>query len=321
MPCPSNIQVSVASCASAEVFWGPRPVRRAETVGWLRRRLATSLECELDVVKLLHATRQLDDAEPISSLLDMPEQELLLTFVRGGEGAGAGADAVLHRLERGGAERYAQGKGGIVVQEDPCDTLSRERIAEILADAARLCDCELLPLGLSSWLEVLMSSGKILKIACNSGYGLSLTTWWASWAEAKHQPGLFCLSARWFCDQAYKVRIVYFIDLTGSLSKIDPEEWLKCKQKNSSSEGLPSESDGCGCVWLAQWTDSAWNNNFQDELQLAFGPGAIPTLDMIRQMKDGSMPVPGIPLGMLSCIAPSVSHFFRELSYSGTIPA
>jgi hypothetical protein len=73
----------------------------------------------LPVVRVFHGDRQLDDDEPLQSLLVAAEEELQLTVMRGG--AGAGAAEVLQRLHKAGLERASEGKPGITVHDkDSC---------------------------------------------------------------------------------------------------------------------------------------------------------------------------------------------------------
>lgn len=305
MAASGNIQVRIVSCATASVIWGPRAVRRAERVGWLRRRLATSLESELDCIKLLCGERELADDEPLADMQSDAKEDLELTVLRGGDGAGAAE--VLARLRRKGAENTLQGKGGIVIEDDPSSMLTAEEARERMAEIAKSCDVENLPPDVEHWLEVLMTSGQVLKIRRNDGYGMCTENWSAPCfgPESRHLPGILCLSATWPADQAYISRRVYFVDLAGALSV-------------TYGPGAP------GAVWVAEWCDSAWNP-LEQQLQIAFGPHAIPTLDMIRQMQNGDMQIPGIWVGpgqeMLKCVAPSLSQFFRAASYSGTLPS
>eukprot|EP00931_Biecheleriopsis_adriatica_P094495 TRINITY_DN68137_c0_g1_i1.p1 TRINITY_DN68137_c0_g1~~TRINITY_DN68137_c0_g1_i1.p1 ORF type:complete len:303 (-),score=40.55 TRINITY_DN68137_c0_g1_i1:13-921(-) len=301
------MQVSVISCASGEIIWGPRPVRRAERVGWVRKRFAISFECDVDSVRLLHGARQLDDEETLQSIVTGEDNELLLTLMRGGDGAGAAE--VLARLQKTGADRFAQGRGGILVSDDPAGAIPEEEIMVSFAEIARVCDAEELPPELANWLHALMTGGKCLRIARDDGFGLYTCDWGGPFvgAEAKHQPGLFCLSARWHNDQAHKNFIVYFLDLTGALCEI--------------YGAAQSESNSATSVWCAHWANSAWSD-LDQELHVAFGPSLVPTLDMLRQMKNGELPIPGdagMGHDMMRCVAPSLSQLFRELSYSGAL--
>eukprot|EP00928_Gymnodinium_smaydae_P048345 TRINITY_DN32307_c0_g1_i1.p1 TRINITY_DN32307_c0_g1~~TRINITY_DN32307_c0_g1_i1.p1 ORF type:complete len:302 (-),score=42.48 TRINITY_DN32307_c0_g1_i1:70-975(-) len=301
------MQVCVASCVSGEIVWGPRQVRRAERAGWVRRRLATSLECELDVIKLLHGARQLDDEDPIEALVAAEEDVLQLTVVCGDDGAGAAE--VFRRLQQTGTVQFSQGKeGSIIVSDDPAGAVQHDECVERLTEIASACDVEQLPPELCSWLEVLMTGGKILRVARNDGYGLYVSDWSGPLvgSDAKHSPGLFCLSARWRNDQGYKRFIVFFVDLKGTLYDVYGSE-----QDHSSC---------AGSVWIGQWVDSAWND-LEQQLQNSFGASGVPNLDMLRQMKQGQMEVPGLGFDMMRCVAPSLSRFLRDISHSGTLPS